>query len=444
MTRPGPFVLVLLALLAAPAAAAERMVPAEPGALALAVAGAAPGDVLILAPGRHTGPVLLDRPVTLDGRGAALIEGDGTGSVVTASGTDITLRGLEIRGSGSSHGTIDAGVQLGKDAARITVEGNRIIGNLHGVDVHGARDSIVRGNTIVGRRDGRMNDRGNGVYVWDAPGTLIEGNQIRYGRDGIFSNSSRDSIYRGNTMRDLRYAVHYMYTDRSEVSGNVSIGNHLGFALMYSTHIVVQGNISLNDRDHGLMLNFANSSDITGNLVQGADKCTFIYNAHRNRIAGNRFEDCGTGIHFTAGSERNDISENAFVANRTQVKYVGTRDVEWSAAGRGNYWSDHAAFDLDGDGIADTAFRPNDLMDHILWSQPAAALLLGSPAVQLVRWSQSNFPALLPGGVLDSHPLMQPNTIPVPAEVTATAAEAPPAWHNERQSDAAFDPLARH
>ena len=37
-----------------------------------------------------------------------------------------------------------------------------------------------------------------------------------------------------------------------------------------------------------------------------------------------------------------------------------------------------------------------------------ARLLLGSPAVQLIRWSQSRFPNLLPGGVIDSHPLMSP------------------------------------
>ena len=42
-----------------------------------------------------------------------------------------------------------------------------------------------------------------------------------------------------------------------------------------------------------------------------------------------------------------------------------------------------------------------------LKTPPAAKLLLGSPAVQLVRWSQSAFPALLPGGVIDSHPLMR-------------------------------------
>jgi len=28
--------------------------------------------------------------------------------------------------------------------------------------------------------------------------------------------------------------------------------------------------------------------------------------------------------------------------------------------------------------------------------------------VQVLRWAQAQFPALLPGGVVDSHPLMSP------------------------------------
>ena len=35
----------------------------------------------------------------------------------------------------------------------------------------------------------------------------------------------------------------------------------------------------------------------------GANKCLFVFNAQRNLIAGNRFEGCAIGIHFTAGSE---------------------------------------------------------------------------------------------------------------------------------------------
>ena len=35
-------------------------------------------------------------------------------------------------------------------------------------------------------------------------------------------------------------------------------------------------------------------------------------------------------------------------------------------------------------------------------------LLMNSPAVSIVKWAQSQFPAILPGGVIDSKPLMKP------------------------------------
>jgi nitrous oxidase accessory protein len=438
--------LVAFACAVVPAAAETRRVGEGPGALRAAVAGASPGDVLQLAAGVHEGPVVIDRPLTLAGEPGAVIRGDGTGNVVTVTGDDVTIRGVVVEGSGSDATDIDSGILIRKGVRRTRVEDNRLVGNLHGITIHGAVDTVVRDNIVEGRASGRINDRGNGIYVWNAPGTLVVGNDIRWGRDGIFANASRKNAFVENRMCDLRFAIHYMYTNDSKVVGNVSIGNTLGFALMFSNKITVKDNMSLGDRTHGLMLNYANNAVVTGNLVRGglAEKCTFIYNAHKNRITGNRFEDCGIGIHFTAGSERNVIAGNAFVGNRNQVKYVGTRHVEWSSDGRGNFWSDHAAFDLDGDGIADSVFRPNDLMDHILWSQPAAKLLLGSPAVQLVRWSQDSFPAILPGGVTDSVPLTSPVTIPVPADIAALERQALIAARNRTTTDDDPDPLASH
>lgn len=335
--------------------------------------------------------------------------------MIVVQAPDVTLRGLLIRGSGSSNQALDAAVRLVKGADRAQVLDNTLAGNLIGVDVHGARDARVAGNAITGRLDRRMNDRGNGIYVWNAPGLVVEDNDIRFGRDGIFVNTSRDGIFRANRFRDLRFAVHYMYARNSEISGNLSQGNHLGYAVMFSDNVTIADNVSQGDRDYGIMLNYTNKSRISGNLVRRAqEKCIFVYNAHKNDITGNRLEGCGIGIHFTAGSERNTVTGNAFVGNRTQVKYVGTKWIDWSANGRGNYWSNFAAYDLNHDGIAEDTFRPNDAVDRVLWTQPAARLLLGSPAVQLVRWSQSAFPSLLSGGVIDSHPLMQPVEIEIP------------------------------
>jgi nitrous oxidase accessory protein len=437
--------LALVMALATPLWAAEVHVAPGAGTLADAIAGADPGDVLMLSGGAYLGPVTIDRTMTLQGDGTATIDGLGQGTVITVSGDDVVLTGLHVTGSGKVNQDIDAGIKIVKGADRARIEGNRLTDNMHGIDVHGGLDTRVLGNVIEGRQNPRMNERGNGIYVWNSPGTVVEGNSVRWGRDGIFSNASKKGTYRGNLFRDLRFAVHYMYTHDSVVSGNVSIGNHLGFAIMFSDRVTVTDNLSLGDREHGMMLNFANGADVARNLVRGGTKkCIFIYNAHKNLIANNRFQGCGIGIHFTAGSERNMLTGNAFIANREQVKYVGTRFMEWSLEDRGNYWSDHPAFDLNGDGIADGVYRPNDLMDHVLWSQPAASLLIGSPAVQLVRWSQSSFPAILPGGVTDSHPLMQPHDIPVPSDIAALEADVKGRWTESQYDDIDLDDLGSH
>lgn len=403
------FMLIPLMCMAFNAGATEISIPAGDGALLAALKTAKAGDILRLQPGTHRGPININIPLTLAGEGFAKIQGDETGSVISVSATDVTVRGLTITGSGSSGKTKDAGIALGKTAHRALVENNRIIGNLIGVDVRGTHDALISKNLIEGRQGHRMNDRGNGVYVWNAPGSKVIGNDFRWGRDGIFVNTSRNNEFSRNRFRDLRFAIHYMYANNSIVSGNISLGNHLGYAVMYSKNVKITGNFSSGDRNHGIMMNYTNNSQIIDNWIENVgDKCTFIYNAHKNVLRGNIFKECNIGIHFTAGSERNEIAKNAFIGNRTQVKYVGSRWVNWSADEQGNYWSDHTAFDIDGDGIADSVYRPNDIMDHVLWTQPAAKSLLGSPVVQLIRWSQSTFPAMLPGGVVDKFPLMQP------------------------------------
>jgi nitrous oxidase accessory protein len=428
---------VLLVLLATPAAA-EVLRPANDAALAAALAQARPGDEIVLGAGRWRGPLVIAVPLTLRGEPGAVVDGHGSGHVIEVDAPDAVIEKLAIAGSGSDLDRMDSGVFLTTSALRARVEGNTLTDNLHGIRIQGARDAQVIGNRIEGRR-GRQADLGNGVSVWNAPGAVVANNDISWGRDGIFVYVSKKNTFRGNRMRNTRFAIHYMNTSDSAVIGNDSRDNGLGYAIMFSDRLTVTGNRSENDRDYGFLFNSANRSVLTDNVVIGhpapesrwrdigqsreagvpdtgpgdriaPGKCVFIYNANRNTFTGNRFEGCGIGIHFTAGAEGNIVARNDFIANRVQVKYVGTRYLEWSQDGIGNYWSDNAAFDLNGDGIADGTYRPNDMVDKVMWTAPQARMLLTSPAVQILRWAQKRFPAVLPGGVTDSHPLMRPNS----------------------------------
>lgn len=417
----------------------------ETGNVQSVLDAAADGDEIRLAAGTYHGPLRLSHRVVLSSAAGAVVAGSGKGSVITVSAPGAIVRGLDIRGSGRALETMDSGIFVEQSARGAMVEDNHLEDNLFGMYFHGAPEAVARRNVVVGLRKAGSSLTGNGITVWNAPGAKVLENDFRYGRDGIFAITSRRNTFSGNRFSDLRFGVHNMYTGESEITNNVSKGNIIGYAFMFSNHLIVRDNVSDHDRDRGILFNASNYDEISDNTVIGGmqsaerwatsdnrtsddgmsqteapssapargqrigpEKCVFIYNTNKNRIDDNRFEGCEIGVHFTAGSEGNEITGNAFVNNSNQVKYVGTRHLDWSKNGRGNYWSDNPAFDLNGDGVADTAYRPNDLIDRVLWTAPAAKVLINSPAVQVIRWAQAQFPALLPGGVIDSHPLMSP------------------------------------
>lgn len=385
-----------------------RVAPGE-GSLQAAIDTLEAGGTLLLRKGVYSGALIIDKPLTLTGTEDSIVDGRGQGRVITVDAANVIIDGITVKNSGVSLATEDSGIFATELAPNAIIENNRLEDNLIGIYLKGAPRAIVRNNKIYGSRDPRMNDRGNGVHIWNASDALVENNRLYYGRDGIFVTTSKGNTYRNNYFEQMRFAIHYMYTHDSEVSGNLSVGNHSAYALMFSDRLKVLANVSSGARDRGLFLNSVNYSELRNNSVHGGtEKCVFIYNANSNHFQENHFEGCDIGIHFTAGSENNVITQNTFSGNRTQVKYVGTRYIEWSLDGRGNYWSDNPAFDLNRDGIADRVYHPNDMVDQIVWRYPLAKLLLNSPTTQLLRWAQSEFPSLHPGGVTDSAPLMAP------------------------------------
>ena len=367
------------------------------------------GDIINLQDGIYNGNIIINKSITLTGSHNAKIIGDRTTNTIKIMADDVVIKNLTIRGSGLDLSKQDSGIFIDQNKKNITIINNHLEDNLIGIYLWGSIKSRIENNRIIGQKFHRINNRGNGIQIWNSPGSVITKNHISYGRDGIFTTTSRDNEFTYNHFDNLRYSIHYMYTKDSIISNNYSKQNKIGYAMMFSSGLTVKNNVSINDTERGLFSNFMNDSLLTGNIVLGpCKKGLMIYNANYNTFKNNHFEKCDIGVHYTAGAQNNAFSGNSFIDNHTQVKYVGTKFLEWSIDKEGNFWSDHTAFDLNVDGIADTVYRPNSITDQILWKNNNTKVLLNSPAIQILKWSQSYFPALLPGGAQDSFPLLKP------------------------------------
>jgi hypothetical protein len=92
------------------------------------------------------------------------------------------------------------------------------------------------------------------------------------------------------------------------------------------------------------------SSGFTATAEDVPNGRTFDWmHASGNLVIGNR-----VGAHVWAGSIHNEVDGNDFIQNRDQVRYVASHDEAWGVK-QGNYWSNYAGWDADGDGIGDGA-----------------------------------------------------------------------------------------
>ena len=250
---------------------------------------------------------------------------------------------------------MDAGHLPRRNRSPPLIEHNNILDNSVGVYIHGSAESMVRENKIVGDSTLRVNERGNAVTVWNAPGAQVIGNDISKGRDGIFSQHQQKQHLQNNRFSDLRFAVHYMYTNDSEVSDNISVGNNMGLCLDVSpTASKYTATSPSAAATKASCSNYVNYSEINDKIINKAGKVRFCaYNANYNKIIANYFENCEIGIHFTAAIEGTSLSDNAFINNESQVKLpVSTRFLDWGEGGTRQLLERQQRFDLDGDGLA--------------------------------------------------------------------------------------------
>ncbi len=376
--------------------------------LAEAVTKAQAGDVIEVARGQYRANLLIDKPLTLRGLDRPTLSGGNEGDTIRVTSPDVVIEGLIVRDSGDSLKDQNAGIYLYPGAHRAIVRRCDLTYNLFGLWIEKANDVLIEHNTITGKREYASPQRGNGVQLYNTKGAKILNNDISFVRDALYVDVSHNALFKGNKLHHSRYGTHYMNSYYNLWEDNDTFYNRGGLALMEVRHQEVRNNRAWGNSDHGIMLRTLQDSDISGNVVAGNNRGFFIYDVEYIKLNGNLVVDNVVGVHLSAGSTRNEVEGNDFIANREQVRYVGARDEVWGKQ-RGNYWSNYLGWDRNNDGKGDVQYEANDMVDRLTWRHPSIKLLLASPAVQALRLVGQQFPVLRVPSVVDPHPRMRPH-----------------------------------
>ena len=404
--RTTGWLVLLAALWLDRATAAEWTV--RPGeSLQAAVQAAAAGDTVKVERGYYVDHVVIDKPLRLQGINRPTISGENQGDVIRVKSPDVVIEGFIIRDSGGDLTAQNAGIYVEPGAHRAIIRNNDFAYTLFGMWLEKANEVEVTNNLITGKRDFASAQRGNGIQLYNCYDAKIIGNNISFVRDGIYVDVSFRILFRGNKMHHVRYGTHYMNSHDNIWEENDAYSNRGGLALMEVRRQIVRNNRTWDNSDHGIMLRTIQDSVVENNIIVGNSKGFFIYDAEYNVLKGNLVMGNRIGVHLWAGSINNDVDHNDFIQNHNQIRYVATRNELWGK-GKGNYWSNYVGWDADGDGIGDTPYEANDVVDRLNWKYPLVKLLLNSPAVQSLRLIARQFPLLRGPSVRDNNPRMLP------------------------------------
>jgi len=372
-----------------------------------AIEKSAEGDQIIIKPGIYREhDIQIKKGLTLNGEKGAVIDGEGADTILKILADNVSVSNLKLRNVGHSY-TKDFTAILVRESRNFSIKNNTLESVFFGIKVELSHNGLVEGNTVSSDNKNQAG-AGNGIHIWNSTGIKVVNNDLSSMRDGIYFEFVKESLISDNrSHNNLRYGLHFMFSNNNSYTDNIFDNNGAGVAVMFSKYIQMKHNTFKNNwgtASYGLLLKEIYDAEITDNTFQTNTIAVNIEGSTRVNYFRNSFEGNGWAVKVVGACYENVFKGNNFLGNALDVSYNSrANDNEFSS----NYWNSYTGYDLNHDGVGDVPHRPVKLFSFIVNKNPEAIILLRSLFVDLINFSEKVSPIFTPDDIIDETPAMR-------------------------------------
>ena len=373
-------------------------------ALALAVYG---DTVLVTAGIYKEGNITINTSIVFKGINNPVLDGENKYEIISIKSNNVIVDGFKLQHAGRSGIEDIAGIKI-YNVRNVTITNNILDDTNFGIYTQYGNKCLIKNNTLISYGTEELQS-GNGIHCFKCDSMLIIGNTIQGHRDGIyFEFVSNSMIWRNISTGNVRYGLHFMFSQDNNYVTNLFKNNGSGVAVMYSHGVKMFNNYfeeNWGDAAYGILLKDISDSYIEGNHFKKNTIGIHMEGSSRIELQRNEFINNGWAIKIQASCDNNVITKNNFSGNTFDI---GTNGSLVLNTFNGNYWDKYEGYDLNKDKVGDVPYHPVSIYSMIIDNNPSALMLFRSLIVSLLDKSEKILPTVTPENLKDDYPHMHP------------------------------------
>lgn len=367
-----------------------------------------PHNTIIVQKGTYLeNDILIDKPLQIIGKNNPIIDGEKKSYVLIVKADSVSISGFTIRNPGQSY-TKDYAAVLISQSNNFIFENNILENVFFGFLLEKSHYGTIKNNKVSSNAIDQSSS-GNGIHLWYCSNVLVEENEVFELRDGIYLEFVKESkILNNRSHNNMRYGLHFMFSNNNEYHNNTFRNNGAGVAVMFSKFIKMTKNTFTKNwgtASYGLLLKEIYDAEIENNTFEENTIGINVEGSTRINYLKNNFISNGWAVKIAGACYANIFKNNNFLNNSFDISYNSNiNDNKFD----NNFWSSYTGYDFDKNGVGDVPYRPVKLFSYIVNKTPETIVLLRSLFVDIINFSEKVSPVFTPDELVDNNPLMKP------------------------------------